>query len=67
MKRVKFRDGTFGIRRRIWIFWFQYKSLDDRPWWWGRRSEWFTGSCKDTDTAKVNAVWDRLTDAGEPL
>jgi hypothetical protein len=66
MKRVKFRDGTYGIRRRICFFFFQYKSLDDGPYWWGRRSQFFV-DCKTRDNGVMNEKWVQLTDAGRPL
>lgn len=24
MKIVKFKDGTYGIRKRVWLFWFKF-------------------------------------------
>lgn len=42
MKIVKFKDGTYGVRR-LTLFGYEYKSFR-RPlqFWWSRNSEYFS-------------------------
>ena len=32
-KIVKFKDGRYGVRKRVWFFWFKYKSMYGDSWW----------------------------------
>jgi len=65
MKLIKFKDGTFGIRRRYFIF-YQYLSFKNEYWWKRdeRRIDKFISDCRaDEDAARK--VFETLTDKGE--
>ena len=35
MKLVKFNDGSYGIRKRYWIFWYKFYDFTSRnSYWW---------------------------------
>ena len=67
MKRVKFRDGTFGIRRRGWLGRYEFYDLKSRnSFWWTPKAMCFD-DCRTSDPGILNRAWDRLTDPGEPF
>ena len=54
-KLVKFKDGTFGIRRGfLGLYWF--KDLNTDGYWWSKNSRFFVDSCR----GKESTVRERL-------
>lgn len=62
MKMVKFKDGTYGIRRG----WFnkEYKDLGYDLWWGIKNSH--IGDCKST-YEKVLQHYNLIVDKGSPI
>ena len=52
MKLVKFRDGTYGVRKGFWPF-YMFKDFRASRFWWTADSEYFH-DCKteDIETAR---------------
>lgn len=67
MKLVKFKDGTYGIRRfSIWSLGYEYKSFAPiSSMWWPGCSEYMTHCRTDKETAEKE--FNLLTDKGEPV
>lgn len=63
MKIVKFKDGTYGIRR--WsIIGYQYKDIkSDISYWWTLNTK-FIGHCKGT-YPEILEIFERMTDKGK--
>jgi len=49
MHIVKFRDGTYGIRKYT-ILGYRYRSFYNPDFWWPRNSECFGTCCKANET-----------------
>ena len=63
MQIVKFKNGTYGIRKGI--FFYKYKDLvAKKGYWWDRASEFYNSSCQDTKE-KVEIIYTNLQDKGE--
>ncbi len=67
MKIVKFKDGSFGIRRLTPIG-YQYKDLV-HSFWWFLGSEHFADCCRDLECAQkaYNKIKHRNKDKGQPI
>jgi len=63
-KIVRFKDGTYGVRRFSWFFMgYLYINLASQAFWWGRGDEYFP-ECRGTEE-RARAVLNTLTDKGE--
>jgi hypothetical protein len=69
VKIVKFKDGTYGVRRvSFWVPfpWFEYLDLRSNSlYWWDQRDAYFT-DCQGT-LAEAQARMNRATDKGRPI
>ena len=65
MKKVKFKNGKFSIRKfSIWMPGFEYRDLKSvQTLWWGRNSKYYT-NCQGTEE-DVDRILERMTDKGE--
>ena len=62
---VEFKDGTFGVRQRHFIFWFVFVDLVNPEFKWSKTSKWFK-DCKGTKEQAINAMNYRC-DWGRPV
>lgn len=62
MKLVKFKDGTFGIRRGFWPF-YSFKTPGAGYYWFPKGHELIEGM--DEETARRE--FKRMTDKGEVI
>ena len=65
---VKFEDGSYGIRRYVFPFGYEFKEItrDINTNWWGTDFGSFSSYCKSTDLNKVQKIFKDLTDKGVP-
>lgn len=65
MKIVRFSDGNWGIRKRKWIFWKQFKVISATPnKYWRSISDSNFWECRAKE-ADVKRVYGILTDKGK--
>ena len=62
MKIVKFKDGTYAIRKG-WRFNYQYKDLNGK-YWWSKNERDFFPMCKG-NREDIEMLYLQLTDVGE--
>lgn len=67
MKLIKFKDGTYSIRRlNIWVLGYEYRSFSPTYEKWYMMSSDFFRCCRvDKETAEKE--FNLLTDKGEPV
>lgn len=66
MEIVKFKNGTFGVRRRVGLFSKRYQFLSStRGYWWGinYRAEYCELETKEDAETLMNSAYD----VGEPV
>jgi hypothetical protein len=59
MKLVKFKDGTYGVRRGNWFWGYSFLGLEDLGYWWNNGSSKMP--CCKRDEAKARAVHSSLS------
>lgn len=57
MKIVKFKDGTYAVRKGFKLFGYKYRSLNNTGWWTTEYPQYFKGS-KDQITKLFNSLTD---------
>lgn len=62
MKLVKFKDGTWGVRRRV-AFTYQFLDMDSTTWW--ERMSAVNRFCRGTEE-QARKLLETMTDTGEP-
>lgn len=62
MKIVKFKDGTYGVRR-LTLFGYEYKDFRSIEFWWSRNSQYFP-ACHGTLT-EAEYYTEYYTDKGK--
>lgn len=60
---VKFKDGTYGIRRGYFLY--SYRDLKDPIFWWGINSYSFKDCRGSID--RVEQLFSYTQDVGEPI
>jgi len=60
MRKVRFKDGSFGIRKGIFIY--KFKSLGANSSWWSLRGRWIS-NCKGSEKL-VDKILDSMLDNG---
>ena len=66
MKIVKFKNGKYALRR-FSLFGWEYMDLrDNEDYWWYRSSAPYL-NCLSNNLTEITAIYNRLTDKGEPL
>ena len=64
MKLVKFKDGTYGVRKWSWLsLSYRYLDLKHGFYWWDRSSSFFRG-CKGTE-ARSRSLMNSISDRGK--
>lgn len=69
IKLVKFKDGSYAIRRRVSIL-FGYEYYDLRPegiFWWSQDSHNRQNYCHNSDLDEIMPIYHRLTEIGKPI
>ncbi len=61
MKIVRFKDGTYGIRKWFGVYW--YKDLRSSGTWWVKNSPWF-GYCKGNRSTVLRNL-ETIIDSGK--
>ena len=64
MKLVKFKDGTYGVRKMVW-FEFMYLDLTDPSHWWTINCSDFNNCKGSKEEAEKGFI--RVTDYGTPI
>ena len=72
MKIVKFRDGSFGIRRRLMSrFWapqfFDFVAMRSKDHYWWSMTSPHLPDCRVEDESEARRVYDIYTDIGTPI
>tara|TARA_R110000782_G_scaffold84755_3_gene165142 strand:+ start:311 stop:553 length:243 start_codon:yes stop_codon:yes gene_type:complete len=60
MKIVKFKDGSYGVRRRHWLFGYEFYMMGNGPGCWSSMKDVFSSNAPWIKVESLIAAQDRL-------